>query len=220
LVYTVIGPFVLYHLLSAHLPLTEALLLAGVLPAARTLRGLVRTRRLNLLGVLALLTIALTLVSGLVLKDARLQLLSRALPGACLGLLALASLLTPTPLIMRLVESLRAGASPEHWNRVAGHAPFADMQGMRALFKLLTGIWGVGLLLELAVRVALVYTLPIEQMLLIGPLLTYAVVGSLALVTVQLFRRRRHDRGQETPQDNRGHLPAAQRLPPEEQIGR
>ncbi len=196
LIYTMIGPFVLYQLLSPHMPATYALLLAGVLPAARTVIGLVRSRRLNPLGVLSLLTIALNIFSGLVFKDARLQLLSSSLPEACIGLLTLASLLTPKPLLTRLTEYLRAGASPEQRERFKGPSGFKERRGMRSFFKLLTAIWGVGLLLEFALHALLIYTLTIEQMMLIGPILSYGFLGGLILLTTLLFKRLRRNTSQ------------------------
>src|SRR5262249_9466623 len=113
LIYTLIGPFVLYQLLSPHMPATYALLLAGVLPAARTVIGFVRSRSLNPLGVLSLLIIGLNIFSGLLPKDTRMQLLGSSLPGACMGMLMLASLFTKKPLITRFIENLPAGTSPE-----------------------------------------------------------------------------------------------------------
>ena len=190
LIYTVIGPFILYQLLSPHMPVTYALLLAGVLPAARTVMGLVRSRRLNPLGVLSLLTIALNIFSGLVLKDARLQLLSRSLPTACIGLLMLASLLTKKPLITRLAEYLRASATPSQKARFQERfkGQFSLKREMRSFFKLLTAIWGVGLFLELALHAVLVYTLTTSQMILVGPILSYGFLGGLLLLTMLLFK--------------------------------
>jgi hypothetical protein len=191
LLISIVGPLLIYQLLSPHLPAIDALLLAGVLPAARTVIGLVRHRRLNPFGVLALLTIALEIFSGLLLKNARLLLLSDSLPMGCLGLLALASLLTQKPLITRLAEYLLAGAPPEQREQIEKRRQSA---GMRSFSRLLTAIWGGGLFLELAIRAVLVSTLTPSQVLLISPVLRYGFLGGLLLLTLLLGRIRRGTR--------------------------
>jgi hypothetical protein len=183
---------------------TYALLLAGVLPTARTVIGFVRSRSLNPLGVLSLLIIGLNIFSGLVLKDARLQLLGSSLPGACIGLLMLASLFTKKPLITRVIENRRAGAMPSQQarfqERFKGHLS-RDAGGMRSFFKLLTVIWGAGLLLAFALNAILVYTLTIGQMMVIGPFLSYGSLGGLMLLTMLVFKRIRRDTQQKTPEE-------------------
>jgi hypothetical protein len=196
LIYNVIGPIILYQLFSPHMLATYALLLAGVLPAARTVIGLVRRRTLNPLGALSLLTIVLKIFFGLVLKDARLILLSHSLSMGCIGLLALASLFTQKSLIKRLVVAYRRDiASPEQGERFK---KLLESKRMHSLFKLLTAIWGGGLLLELALRAILVYSLTIEQVMLISPFISYGILGGLLLLTTLLLKQMRRDIQQET----------------------
>ncbi len=75
IIYSVIGPLLIYRLVSPYLPDTYALLLAGVLPLIRTrvrflirIRGigLLRHRGLNLPGIFSLLTITLKIFIALV----------------------------------------------------------------------------------------------------------------------------------------------------------
>lgn len=183
LLFAVLGPFLLYRLLSPHMPTTSALLLAGMLPLVRVGSELVRSLRLNVLAGFVLVTIALKIFSGLVLRSPHLQLLSDSLVIGTFGLLALASLFTSRPLGARLAEYALAQAPAELQDR------FNQFQGTRKarfFLRLLTAIWGAGLLLELGLRAVLVFALPTAEVLVIGPIVRYALLGGLLLVTVLL----------------------------------
>jgi len=53
-------------------------------------------------------------------------------------------------------------------------------------------MWGVGLLIELVVRVTLAFTLTINQFLLISSILSYGFLGVLLLLTLVFARIRRN----------------------------
>src|SRR6266571_5991046 len=191
LIYTIVGPFVVYRLLSPHIPATYALLLAGLLPAIRMMIGLVRHHRLNPLGVFSLLAIVLNIFSGLVLKDTRLQLASGSLVTGVYGILMLASLLTPKPLILRLAESALVGNDPAQRERF--RTRLQQSSSFRSFFTFITAMWGGGLLLELVVRMILVYTLTVDQFLAASSILGYGFLGVLLLLTflfAKIYRSR------------------------------
>src|SRR5579875_2035125 len=85
IIYSVIGPLLIYRLVSPYLPDTYALLLAGVLPLIRIGIGLLRHRGLNLPGIFSLLTIALKIFIALVFRDSRLILVSDSLITGVIG---------------------------------------------------------------------------------------------------------------------------------------
>jgi hypothetical protein len=134
----------------------------------------------------------------LVLKDARLVLVSDSLISAVYGILLLASLLTPTPLLMRLIESILATTPSAQSQQLVKHWQDA---GTRSLLSVITAVWGVGLLLECVVRVTLALTLSIEQFLVISPIVRYAFLGVLllwAFLFARIRRARRHQPPEET----------------------
>jgi hypothetical protein len=196
LLISIVGPVLVYRLAVAFLPATDALLLAGVLPLFRISIGLIRRRRLNLIGIFSLLAVMLKIFFALVLKDNRWVLVSDSLITAIYGVILLASLFTSSPLLLRLIES------------VLSNTPSAQSQqflqrwsqpGARSLLTIITVVWGIGLLLECALQVLLAFTLPVEQVLLISPLVRYGV-WAILLLWAFFFTRGRRSRRSRTPE--------------------
>ncbi|GHO85699.1 VC0807 family protein [Dictyobacter formicarum] len=175
LIISIVGPVLIYQLAAPHMPTTYALLLASGLPIIRIGYSLVRRHRLNLIGIFSLIAITLKILIALVLKDARLVLVSDSLITAVYGVLMLASLLTGSPLIMRLIGSVLANAAPAQSQQLMQRW---QESGTRSFFTVITAVVGIGLLLECAVRVLLALTVSIEQFLVISPLVRYGFLGA------------------------------------------
>src|SRR5215469_758326 len=171
LIYVAVLPYVIYRLASPLMPATYALLLAGIPPTVRTLFGLTRHGRINLLGVFSLLAIAIKIISGLVLQDTRSILISSSLVTGAYGVIMLASLLSSTPLILTLFMNVLAGNDPAQREQFIKRWP---EDGSRSFFVVITALWGGGLLIELVVRIILTFTLTIEQFLVIGLIVQYS----------------------------------------------
>ena len=196
LLISLVGPVLIYRVAVSSLPATEALLLAGVLPLIRVGIGLIRSHRLNLIGVLSLLTVALKTLLALVLKDTRLILVSDSLITAVYGVLLLASLRTSSPLLMRLIESVLVNTPSTQSQLVQQRA---SQPGTRSVLTIVTAVWGIGLLLECGVQILLALTLTVEQVLLISHIVRYGVLAILLLWAI-LFARRRRSRRSSTPE--------------------
>jgi len=196
LIYVAVLPYVIYRLASPHMPAMYALLLAGIPPTARTLFGLTRHGRINLLGVFSLLAIAIKIISGLVLQDTRSILISSSLVTGAYGVIMLASLLSSTPLILTLFMNVLAGNDPAQREQFIKRWP---EDGSRSFFVVITALWGGGLLIELVVRIILTFTLTIEQFLVIGLIVQYSFLVVMVLVTL-LFARIRRSRKRKLPE--------------------
>jgi intracellular septation protein A len=184
LLISLVGPVLIYRVAAPHMPTNDALLLAGVLPLLRIAYGFIRHHRLNLIGAFSLLTVALKILLALVLKDTRLILVGDSLITAVFGIALLASLLTASPFLIRLVESVLATTSSEKTPQLIQRWQQPDM---RRFFTIITVVWGIGLLLECGIQVLLVFTLTVEQVLLLSPIVRYGVWAILFLWAV-LFR--------------------------------
>ncbi|MBP0452164.1 hypothetical protein J5Y04_21850 [Kitasatospora sp. RG8] len=186
----VAAPLAGYYLLHSAFGMSEfaALAWSGAIPAARTVAGLLRERRLNLWASMMLgvnvVGLALTTVTG----DARLML---AKDGALSGSLALAILVSAligrplmSPMVMPfLTRGDRARSAA--WQRLAeGRA--ARSASFRRYERLLSGIWGVALLTECTARVIGAFTLPVSTMawlstvLLVGAIVVGSLLGQTA----------------------------------------
>jgi hypothetical protein len=167
LLISLVGPVLIYRLAAPYLPANDALLLADALPVLRIADGLIRRHRLNLIGVFSLLTVALKILLALVLRDARVILISDSLITATFGILLLVSLLTASPLLMRLAESVLATTLSARNVQLIQRWREPDMH---RFFTIITAVWGIGLLLECGVQVMLVLTLTTQQVLLLSPI--------------------------------------------------
>ncbi|HEY0752521.1 MAG TPA: VC0807 family protein [Ktedonobacteraceae bacterium] len=191
---TAVLPYIVYRLASLYMPDVPALLLAGIPPAAATALDLLRTRRVNLFGMFALLAIALNLVSALLFKDARLLLVSNSLMPGVYGAIMLISVLRGKPILLTLIRSTLAGAPPAERAQLEKRW----LANSSSSFSFVTTLWGVGLLAVPVISITLIYTLTVQQYAPIGPIIQYAMFGTLLLIShiSSLIRRVRKNRAQ------------------------
>ena len=183
-------PVLIYVLASPHMAAIPALFLASIPAITYTLFGLAHHRRLNLIGVLSLLGIAVKLVSLFVFKDAKLVLASDSLMMGVYGMLMLASLPFGKPLLLVIARNALANA-PVEQRELREHQWSVSE---RPFFTVITAIWGIGLLVEMLVAVILVYTLTVTQFLLVRPVMHYVFYGVLILVSYLYAKMHRKNR--------------------------
>jgi intracellular septation protein A len=182
LIYAALVPYLIYRVGSEHYHLSavNALLLAAISPVVGSLIEFVRKRQLSVLGLFALLGIAAKVVSALLFHDARLVLISDSLLTGVYGLLLLGSVLIGKPIVVLLVTSMYA-KSPE---QRAQMKQSLQASGVHRHLLVLTTMWGMGLLLMLAVSVLLTYTLPVASVVLIRPVIDYGIIAALIAGTM------------------------------------
>ncbi len=101
-VFDIAAPLVAYSLLrSSGSSAATALVISGVFPAFGVALAAARNRRLDVIGAVVLVGIAVGSVIGLATGNARLLLLKGSVPTAVFGVLCLASLWSSRPLIFR-----------------------------------------------------------------------------------------------------------------------
>ena len=153
-IFDVAAPLAAYSLLrSAGLTAVTALLLSGVFPALGVAIGAVRNRRLDVVGALVLAGIVVGTVLGLVSHSARLLLVEGSVPTAVFGVACLGSLRARRPLMFSLALEFTGPdtAKGQEMTRLWQY------EGYRRVFRVITAVWGVGFLLEAALRVVIVY---------------------------------------------------------------
>jgi hypothetical protein len=180
-VFDIAGPLVAYNLLrSAGFGSVTALVLSGVFPAAGVIIGISRHRRADALGVLVLAGIAVGAVLGLVSHNARLLLDEGSVPTAVLGLLCLASLGTPKPLMYRLAVEFIGPDTPKG-REFTG---LWQYEAFRHTFRVITAVWGAGYLAEAAARVVIVQSTSTGTALAISKVLPYTLAAVLTAWTI------------------------------------
>jgi len=187
-VFDIAGPLVAYQLLrSAGQSAVSALVLSGVFPALGVLAGLVRHRRVDVLGILVLAGIAVGTILGLLSGNARLVLLEGSVPTAMFGLFCLASLWSSRPLIYRFALEFMGADTPKGRD----FAALWRYPGFRHAFRLFTVVWGVTYLAEAVARVVIVETTSTATALTVSKVMPYAVAAALVGWMIAYGRRAR-----------------------------
>jgi hypothetical protein len=178
-------PFVVYQLLRpAFRPGSVApLVLAGVVPAAVTVVSLVRSRRVDVIAVFALLGVLAGILGVLVGGRPPWSLVGGALDNLLVGAAYLVSLLGRRPLVFVVARQFVAGGD-------AAHAARFDRLAGDPVFRRLTVLWAVGLLGVFALKVALAFAVSgYGVFLLVAPVLSYGVYLALVLVSLAQGKR-------------------------------
>jgi hypothetical protein len=146
-----------------------------------------QTKRIGIIAIVALAGIvtgfALAFVTGngifAVLKDSAFTFV--------FGLFFLGSLLTKRPLIYTLNLDL-AGADAAA--RAEGAALW-EKPAARHAFRVMTIVWGIGLMLDAIVRVAVTLSVPLATAAALSPVISLIAVGGLIAWTARYVRARR-----------------------------
>jgi hypothetical protein len=185
-VINVLGPWGAFELVDKSLGDTNALIVSALPPLAWSIIELVRTRRTDAISVVVITGILLTLVATMLGGSPRLLQIRE---NAVTGLIGVAFLLTlglERPLIYYLARATFAREGPEAARKL--EAVLATSAG-RAFFRRLTLFWGVGLIMQTAVLVWLVFIWPIGRFLLLSPIIGYGLLGLMLVWTVWSTRR-------------------------------
>ena len=143
----------LYSLLRARgFSEVAALILSGIFPAIGVAISVISNRRLDVIGILVLGGILVGTVIGLITHSARLFLIEGSVPTGLFGLACLVSLRTRRPLLYIFALEFMG-------QDTAKGREFASLwqyQEFRHTFRVMTAVWGIGYLVEAAVRVVIV----------------------------------------------------------------
>ena len=171
-------PLVAYYgLRAAGVSEYVALLAAAVLSGARVVYGVIRTRRLDPFALYLLLTFGLSLAVGLATTDPKSILVGNTLVNGIGGLIFLGSCVVGTPLTQVVGERFR---------KAEDGAATADL---RRVHVRLSAMWGVGLLVEVAVRLVVIAHASVDVANAVNSAITLPVVGALVLATIVVSRR-------------------------------
>jgi len=149
-------------------------------------------RRLNGIAAIVGGTFGLLLVVSLLTGDPRILLAKESVLSGAAGLLLVGSCLAGRPIVYLLARKLLAG-KPE---RLADlDERWRTQPGFRKHFTMLTAVFGGVLLADAIVRVVLVYSLPVDLMANLSPVLHVAALA--LLVGWALWYRNRRQRAME-----------------------
>lgn len=185
---SVVVPLVViqWQLRSGAQPL-QAIALAALFPLLEMTIEAVQAKRVGIIAIVSLVGVLSGLGLSYATGNAAFALLKDSLFTGMFGVVFLGSLLTGKPLIYRLNLDL-AGTNPVA--RSSAEALW-ERPSARRHMRLLTLVWGVGLIVEALARLLAVATLPIVTATALSPVIQFTAFGLLALLTVLFVREQR-----------------------------
>ncbi|HEY1213609.1 MAG TPA: VC0807 family protein [Bryobacteraceae bacterium] len=185
-------PFMIYCYAEAPLGEVRALLASSAPPILWSLVEFARYRRVDALSLLGVCGIALSLLAMIGGGGAKFLQLREKLVTGVIGLAFVGSALIGKPLIYELARATkrrRSAGEAEEFEALQVHA------GFRRTMMLMTWVWGLGLLADVALSVALVFAVSIREYLIVNPILGYSTMGALSLWTF-VYGKRAQRRGE------------------------
>jgi hypothetical protein len=182
-----VAPYVAYQVLTGNgVDPVQALQTTAIFPIVGIAGGYMRTRRLDIIGLVSLVFIVLGVAASLISGDPRFILVKESFLTGVFGLLYLLSLLMPRPLIFYFGRQFTSGGDPV---RAAAFEARWQYPRFRAVCRTMTVVWGVALLIEACLRVGLSFVMPISVFLLVSPTLAIGVAVVLISWTMAYARR-------------------------------
>lgn len=177
-----VAPFVIYQLLSRFgVPTLTALAVTSVFPLSGLLLAWARNRRLDGIGLVTLVVIAIGLAALVLSHDPRLYLVNVSFSTGAFGAVCLTSLGLRRPLMFYVGRQLSSGDDPM---RLAEYDGLWRSARFRRTLRVITLAWGLAYVVEAAVRALIAWTLPAGIVLIAAPLFAYGVFGLLLISTM------------------------------------
>lgn len=167
-----VAPYVVYEVAEPHTGSFAALALSAVPPTIEGIWTVVRKKKLDVAAALVLGGIAVSLILIALGGSERVLLLRDSLITSLVGLAVAVSAFFKRPLLYYLFQQVQGGEP--------------SLREMRVL----SAVLGIGLIVEMAVRTAMVFAMTTSRFLLISPFVQYGMTGALVAWAVFYMRRR------------------------------
>lgn len=172
-------------LLRTGTPAVAALAIAAIFPFGDALVTLVRKRRFDPIAVLSLVAIVVGIGTSGITGNVGFAVAKDSLFTLVFGLIFLGSLAAPRPMIFVLGKQFATGGDPA---AAAAWDARWSLSGFRRTVRLITVVWGCGLLLEAVLRVVAAFTLPVTTSTVVSPVLQVVTLAALILWTTNYTR--------------------------------
>ncbi len=172
--------------LHAGLTPVVALAIAALFPLADTVLGILQSRSVSIIAAVSLAAILTGLGLAFATGNALYAILKDSAFTLVFSLLFLGSLASSQPLVFRLYRQMLDRSA-----EAALQAVWNERAAFRSVFRLMTLVWGLGLLGEALLRVLVSFTLPVRTAAGASPFIAALCIGGLIAWTVLYSRARR-----------------------------
>ncbi len=180
-----LGFLVLDH---EHVGTVTALTIVAIFPVAAILYGWVRTHHTDALSIVSLLFIVLGIATSFITGSARFLLLKESIFTGVFGLVFLGSLLRERPLGFYFGRQFVARGDPA---RTARWDDMWQYPGFRHSQRVITAVWGVGWILDAAIRVVLVFMLSVTVFMVVSQVMFFGVFAGIFMWMMAYARRQK-----------------------------
>ncbi len=182
-----VAPYGVYEALAGRFGDTDALIASAVPPLLWSFYELAKTRRLDAVSVVVVSAILLTVGATFMGGSARLIQMRDAMVTGAVGLLFLATLAMKRPMIFYLARATVARTTADE---AEAYEQVWAQPGVPQVFRMLTLIWGLGLLLQTSCMCWLAWIWPIGRFLLLSPFISFGIFGLLMAWSLGYIARR------------------------------
>jgi len=180
-----------YGLRAAGVDQWWALFLSAVPPVVKSIASVIRRGKVDALGLFTLSILALSVLTSFLSGSPRFMLAKDGWLTGAAGIWILGTL-ARKPFIHQFVRSVSPAEAAEK-----ADINWRDSPTYRHVLRVVTAVWGVGLLADAGVRVVLAYSLPVDRVPLISTL-QYVVLYFALEVFSRVYLRRSSVRAQVT----------------------
>jgi len=179
-------PYVIYSYAAPGLGDVKALLASSIPPILWSLVEFICHRRLDAVSLFVLAGIILSLLAFFGGGGPRMLQLREKLVSGVIGLAFLISAAIGRPLIYELARAGMARNGSAEADRLHG---LRNDRRFRRSMTIMTVVWGFGLIIDVAIGAALVFSLTIKQYMVVNAVEGYALLGCLGGWTVWYGQR-------------------------------
>ena len=182
-------PIAVYFAVRPHVSTdAEGLIVAGSVSVAWILVQFVRYRRVDLIGAFVLFGFLIGVVSSTLLGGNAYMLKVRdAFFTALFGIACIVTIYThDRPALFYLGRYLSAGNDP---SKVAAYNDLHEVPTARHVFRVLSVVWGIGLVIEASARMTLAGALHTGTYVAVSPFISAMTIGSLFAFTLIYAKR-------------------------------
>ena len=179
-------PYFIYVKTNLIIGPVHALILSSLPPIVWTLARSAYSRKADAVSILVILGIFLSLVAFIGGGSVRFVQLRQNLVVGLIGLIFLSSIVFRRPLILPLA---RATILRSDFADARMLDELEAKQEFRRDMTMLTAVWGVGLLVETVAACILLYCMPIQEFLIVNPVVVYGAMGGLMLWSLWSVKR-------------------------------
>ncbi|MDN7674477.1 VC0807 family protein [Burkholderia oklahomensis] len=175
-------PWAAYRAAAPYWGETGGLIASAVPPLVWSALELARFRRVDALSALVLLGIVLSIAAALAGGSPRMLLMRESLVSGAIGVAFLVSLALQKPLVFHLARATVAREAHDGGARL--DQLWAERPAFVSSMRLMTLVWGGGLVAENLLRAWIIWNWPVERALVVAPFVGYGIYGALMMWTL------------------------------------